>query len=90
MDMRIGIIAVIITDRRSISQVNSIITENNSLITTRLGMPMRDKGVSFISLIVSGTSDKIGALAGKLGQVKGVRAKSLLTPDMENSCTLEQ
>jgi putative iron-only hydrogenase system regulator len=88
MDMRIGIIAVIVSDSRSISQVNSLISLNSSLITTRLGLPMRDKGVSFISLIVSGTSDQIGAFAGKLGQLSGVKAKSLLAPPLENSCNL--
>ncbi|MDD4658355.1 MAG: CopG family transcriptional regulator, partial [Eubacteriales bacterium] len=45
----------------------------------RMGIPYRDRHVAVISLIVDGTTDEIGSLTGKLGEVKGVSVKSALT-----------
>jgi len=43
-----------------------------------MGIPYRQRGLSIISLIVDGSTDEIGTLTGKLGQIGGVRVKSAL------------
>ncbi|MGM0369158.1 MAG: TM1266 family iron-only hydrogenase system putative regulator [Bacillota bacterium] len=44
-----------------------------------MGLPYQDKGLNIISLIVDGTNDQLGALAGKLGNVTGVEVKTMMT-----------
>jgi hypothetical protein len=54
------------------------------IVLGRLGLPLRDKGVNVISLIVEGSTDEIGALTGKAGKLPGVRVKSVLTTYRED------
>lgn len=68
-----------VEDRKKAVQINSIISEYNSIIIGRMGVPYRDKEMGVISLIVEGTTDEIGALTGKLGNIKGVQVKSALS-----------
>ncbi|OHD15341.1 MAG: CopG family transcriptional regulator [Spirochaetes bacterium GWD1_27_9] len=84
MEKRVGVIALIIQDRQSIQEVNSIFSAYNEIIIGRQGIPLRDKGIHIISLIVEGTTDEIGALTGKIGKVNGVLVKSVLTKFKEN------
>jgi putative iron-only hydrogenase system regulator len=44
-----------------------------------MGLPYQDKGLNIISLIVDGTNDQLGALAGKLGNITGVEVKTMMT-----------
>jgi predicted alpha/beta-hydrolase family hydrolase len=47
-----------------------------------MGIPRihhNEAGVSVITLIVQGTTDDIGALAGQLGNVGGVQVRSALS-----------
>jgi len=51
----------------------------------RQGIPLRDKGVNVISLVVEGNTDQINALTGKIGKLEGAEVKSILTKFKENS-----
>lgn len=59
--------------------VNAILSDYGHLIVGRMGVPYRERNVSVIAVIVDGSPDDIGALAGKLGSVTGVKVKSALT-----------
>jgi putative iron-only hydrogenase system regulator len=48
------------------------------MIIGRMGLPYRERNVSVISLIVDGTTDELGALTGKLGNLPKVTVKSAL------------
>ncbi len=85
MEKRIGIIAILVTDKSSIPQINAIISAHSDIMLGRQGMPLRDHGVNVISLIVEGTTDQIGSATGKLGRLKGVQVKSVLTNYKENT-----
>jgi putative iron-only hydrogenase system regulator len=77
---RIGSIAVIIEDnRKSVAEVNRIFSEYFECITARTGIPNHDKGIYVISLIVELTTEQLGAVTGRLGNLPGVTVKSLLT-----------
>ena len=84
MEKRIGVIAIIITDRQNITQFNELLSLYGEIIIGRMGIPLRDKGINVISLIVEGSNDAIGALCGKLGKLSGVQVKSVLTRYKEN------
>ncbi len=76
--MRVGIIGIAVYEKTNIEKINNIIMENSSLILGRMGMPMRDRDMNLISLIVEGDNDRIGCLAGKIGVLDGVEIKSML------------
>jgi putative iron-only hydrogenase system regulator len=79
-DARIGSVAIVIEDREQAAPVvNRILSEYADIIVGRMGIPYRERNLAVISLIVNGTSDQVGALAGKLGSVPGVHVKSALT-----------
>lgn len=59
--------------------MNLLMSDYSDIILARQGLPFRDKGIHIISLIVEGTTDEIGALTGKLGRLKGIQVKSVLT-----------
>lgn len=77
-EQRIGVIGIVIEDRAQAPRVNSILSSYADVIVGRMGIPYREKGLAVISLIVDGSTDQIGALTGKLGQLSGVQVKSAL------------
>ena len=81
MEKRIGIVAIIIEDRESVPKANSILSAYASIIIGRMGIPYKEKHINVISIIVDGTTDEIGALSGKLGNLTGVTAKTVLAKE---------
>ncbi|SFR16116.1 TM1266 family iron-only hydrogenase system putative regulator [Desulfoscipio geothermicus] len=75
---RIGVIGIVIENREQAPKINAILSEHGEVIVGRMGIPYRERGLSVISLIVDGSTDEIGALTGKLGNISGVRVKSAL------------
>lgn len=74
---RLGVVAIIVYDREvAINQLNSILHDYSSLIVGRLGLPYRERNLSIISLIVDGTTDEIGAMTGKIGQIPNISVKT--------------
>ncbi|MCX7775266.1 MAG: TM1266 family iron-only hydrogenase system putative regulator [Rectinemataceae bacterium] len=84
MEKRIGIVAIVVTEQSSVPRLNTILSEYSQIIDARLGLPMRDKGIALISLVVEGTTDTIGALTGRIGRLPGVKVKSVLTAYKEH------
>lgn len=76
---RIGVVGIIIEDRDKAPEINSILSRYGEIIIGRMGIPNKEIGLSVISLIVQGTNDEIGAMTGKLGNIKGVQVKSALS-----------
>ncbi|HET7838151.1 MAG TPA: TM1266 family iron-only hydrogenase system putative regulator [Rectinemataceae bacterium] len=79
MEKRLGIVAIVIEESSSVPRVNALLSDFSRLVDARLGLPMRGKGISLISLVVEGDTDDIGALTGRLGKIPGVQVKSVLT-----------
>ncbi len=79
MEKRIGVVGIIIENTDQVSYVNEILHHYANIIVGRMGLPYRERGLSVISIIVDGTTDDIGSLTGKLGNLEGVQAKSALS-----------
>ncbi|MFZ5631897.1 MAG: TM1266 family iron-only hydrogenase system putative regulator [Bacillota bacterium] len=77
-ERRIGVIGIVVENREQAPKINSILSSYADVIVGRMGIPYRERGLSVISLIVDGSTDEIGALTGRLGQIKGVQVKSSL------------
>lgn len=84
MEKRVGVVSILITNRDHVQEVNSILTGHYEIMLGRQGLPLKDRGIYVISLIVEGTTDQIGALTGKLGKLDGVQVKSMLTKHRED------
>lgn len=78
-EKRLGVIGIVVEDRQVVPQVNSILSEHGDMIIGRMGLPHQEREVSVISLIVDGTTDQVGSLTGKLGNLPHVTVKSALT-----------
>jgi putative iron-only hydrogenase system regulator len=80
LEKRLGVIGIVVDcPEKTGTQVSKYISEHSSIIVGRMGIPYRQRNVSVIALIVEGTTDEIGALTGKLGNLEGVTVKSALT-----------
>lgn len=79
MEKRIGVVSVLVEERKSVQELNTLFSAYSGIIIGRMGIPVRDRGIYIISLIVEGTTDQIGAMTGKAGRLAGVQVKSVLT-----------
>ena len=77
MDTRPAVIAIIVDDSDSVTELNELLHEYADHIIGRMGIPYRQKGISIISVAVDATQDVTSALAGKIGRIKGVTAKTV-------------
>lgn len=81
MDSRLGVIGIVVENRESVPKVNQILSDYADMVVGRMGVPYHKRELSVISVIVDGSTDRIGALTGKLGNLKGVTVKSALTKE---------
>lgn len=79
MESRVAVVAIIVEDRNSVDGVNAILHEYGTYIIGRMGIPYRDKGINLISVAIDAPQDIINALSGKVGRLKGVGAKTVLS-----------
>lgn len=80
MEKRIGAALIVVDDRRAVEQLNATISKHSHIILGRQGLPLIDRSISVISLVLEGTTDEIGAFTGPVGRMKGVSIKSILLP----------
>lgn len=79
MEKRIGSALIIVEERESIPALNEILSHFDEMILGRQGIPLDSRGIRMISIVYEGSTDRIGALTGKLGKLKGIRVKSLIS-----------
>ena len=78
MEKRICIISMIISNRpETAPKVNDLLSLYGDSIVGRFGIPFKEKGYNVVSIVLETNNDEIGALTGKLGQIKGVSVKSI-------------
>jgi putative iron-only hydrogenase system regulator len=81
MEKRFGAILILVKDREYVQTLNDILSKHASIIIGRQGIPIRDKGLNVISLVIEGTTDEFNTLTGQLGRLKGITARSILAKD---------
>lgn len=77
MENRISVVSIIVEELESTAVINSLLHEYGQYIVGRMGLPYREKGVSIICVVLDAPSDVTSSLSGKLGMVKGVKAKTV-------------
>ncbi len=84
MEKRLGFVGIILEDRKkTASVVNAVLSEFGDVIISRTGLPYKKRDLGIITLIVEATTDEVGALTGKLGNIKGVVVKSALSKEKQ-------
>jgi putative iron-only hydrogenase system regulator len=74
---RLGFVGIIIDDRtKSAALVNEILSQHSELILARTGLPNVKGKTSVITLVIDATTDELGVLTGKLGNIPGISVKS--------------
>jgi putative iron-only hydrogenase system regulator len=79
MEKRIGTITILIKGNTSVPAVNSLLSQYSSIILARQGLPLHNRNINVISLVIEGTTEVISALTGKIGRLTDVEVKSILT-----------
>ena len=79
MDKRIGAAIILVENKQAVDEINHILSAFAQVILARQGLPLREKGISIINLVLEGTTDEISSLTGKIGKLEGVQVKSVLT-----------
>ena len=81
MEKRIGSIIILVREKEHIHQLNDILTYHASIIIGRQGIPLKERSISIISLIIEGTVNEINALTGQLGKLGGITARATLVKE---------
>jgi len=74
---RLGFVGIVIDDRgKCAGIVNEILSQHSELILARTGLPNAKGNTSVITLVIDTTTDELGILTGKLGNIPGISVKS--------------
>ena len=74
---RLGFVGIILDNREQSSGiVNNILSQFSELILARTGLTNAKGKTSVITLVIDATTDELGMLSGKLGNIHGVSVKS--------------
>ena len=70
-------IGIIVSDGDAVEKVNAALHDCAAYIVGRMGLPMRERNVNAITVVLDAPQNTINALTGKLGKIDGVTAKAL-------------
>ena len=76
METRVAVLAIIVREGSSVQPLNELLHQYGQYIIGRMGVPYREKGVNIISVVLDAPQDVISALAGRIGRLPGVSAKT--------------
>lgn len=77
METRVALIAIIVEKGASVDGINNLLHEHADKIIGRMGVPYRTKNVNIISIAIDAPQDDINTLAGQIGRLEGVSAKTV-------------
>lgn len=78
---RIAVLSIIIesADDESIVKINNVLHEYKDYILGRMGIPDKTHDVNIISVSLCATLEILNGMTGKLGKIKDVSAKILIS-----------
>ena len=76
METRVALIGIIVEQEEAVMALNQLLHQFGRYIIGRMGLPYRAKGVNIISVVLDAPQDVISALAGRIGRLPGVSAKT--------------
>lgn len=79
MASRVAVISIIVEDGSSVEELNNLLHSYGEFIIGRMGIPYRQRGINIISVAIDAPQDAVSALSGKIGNLKGVSAKTVFS-----------
>lgn len=76
MQTRVAVMSIIVSERDAVEELNALLHEFGEYIIGRMGIPYRAKGINLVSVALDAEQNVISALAGKLGNIKGLSVKT--------------
>ena len=76
MESRVAVLSIIVENTGKINELNELLHRYGEYIIGRMGIPVRERRVSVISIVVDASQDEISALSGKIGRISGVTSKT--------------
>lgn len=76
---RLGLVGIAFGDARAVcGSIEDVLCAFPDLVVARMSLPQCSQDCGILALVVSATTDQIGALAGRLGMIENVRVKSVV------------
>ncbi len=72
MNEKISVVSIIVNHYDGVEKVNSLLHEYRDFIIGRFGLPLKEKQISVINVVISATESVTKSLAEKLRTVTGV------------------
>ena len=79
MNTRVAVMSIIVENGEGVAELNAILHDYGDYIIGRMGIPYRQREISIISVAIDAPQDVISALSGKIGNLKGISAKTVLS-----------
>ena len=76
METRVAVISIVVENSDAVEALNALLHEHGRYIIGRMGIPYHKRNISIISIALDAPQDTIAALAGKIGSLRGVSAKT--------------
>lgn len=76
MASRVALIAIIVENPESVGRLNELLHEHAEYLIGRMGIPYHQRGINIISIAIDAPEDVISGLAGAIGSLDGVSAKT--------------
>ena len=80
METRVAVISIIVESGAVTESLNELLSSASKYIIGRMGIPYRSKGISIINIAIDAPQDAINRLAGGIGRLSGVSAKTVYAP----------
>lgn len=74
-ETRVALLGIIVENPEEVEKLNQILHEYAEYIIGRMGIPYSKKKMNIISIVLDAPENKISALSGKIGMLKGIRSK---------------
>ena len=72
MQTRVAVLAIVVESPDSVEKLNATLHEYSDYIIGRMGIPYKKRGVNIVSIALDAPQDAISALAGRLGNIRGL------------------
>lgn len=76
MSTRVAVMSIIVDNGDMVQRLNEILHEYGEYIIGRMGIPYKKRNINIISIAIDAPQDEISALAGRIGNLRGVNVKT--------------
>lgn len=84
METRVAVMGIIVENKESVEQLNSILHDYGEYIVGRMGLPYKKRNINIVSIAIDAPQDLISALSGKIGKIPGISVKTAYSNVISN------